>query len=540
MPRAQSANYSPEAAQRAIDFIACLKHTKGRWRGVPFVLPGWQADRIVKPLFGNVVPNPRFPSGSPRKTLRRYRKAFVTMGKKNGKSGLAAAMAADLLYADGEFGAEVYSGAASRDQATIIYRELKAMVKQVPELDALSQCYDSTKRIYVPSTESFYQALSADADYSDGVNPSGVIVDELHRHKSRELYDLLNEGSGTREQPLIIVITTAGVDQHSVCFEEWQYARQVAADPNLDSTFLPVLYEIPGDLSFDEIAADEKLWYLANPALGDFLDIEDLRKSVREAKQKPAQRLSTMRLRFNAWTQSETVWLPHEDWIACGSDLLTTIEERNRGRSGYGGLDLSSTQDFAAWRIVFPWEDGSRDTVGCCFIPEDTARKRKNYGQLLEWERGGHLCITPGNIIDYEFIEEQIRRDSEKYRIEEIGYDPWGSSQIIVDLDRDGFVMVPVRQGFATLSPPAKLLETYVAKHTLHHGGDPLLAWMAGNVTVEIDAAENIKPSKKKSAERIDGIVALIIAEERAMHYANFAAPECFSFTMEELQEAKA
>ncbi len=525
MKKAASAAFSPEAARRAVEFVGYLKHTKSPWKGVPFRLLEYQQKRLIEPMFGTLVPNPRYPAISQREHIRRYRKVFNAIGKKNGKSELAAAIGCVLLYADGEYGAEVYSGASSRDQATIIYRVMRSMAEQVPELRKISKFYDSTKRIYVPSTESFYQALSADADYSDGINPSGVIVDELHRHKNRELYDLLNEGSGTREQPLTVVITTAGVDQSSVCYEEWLYARRVAEDPAMDPTFLPVIFELPNTKdgkrhAFDEVAKDERLWYFANPALGEFLDIEDLRKSVREAKEKPAKQLSVMRLRFNEWTQAEVAWFGPGAWSACGADLLTAIEGRNCGRVAFGGIDLSSTQDFAGWRLVFPWDSGQEyDTTGVCFLPEATAQKRESrLGELMAWKNGGYLELTPGDVIDYEFIKKRIRADAERYEIKEIGYDPWNATQIAVDLQNEGFTMVPVRQGFSTLSSPSKLLESLVARKNLHHGGDPLLAWMAGNAMIETDAAENIKPSKKKSTERIDGIVALVIALERAMH----------------------
>lgn len=507
----RSSNFSPEAARRAIEFIGCLKHTKGSWRGVPFVLPGWQRE-IVERTFGTVRPS----RGARRKLVRQYRKLFLAVAKKNGKTGLASAFGAVGLYADDEFGAEVYSGAASRDQATLVYRELSAMIKQVPTLRKMSRFYDSVKRIYVPSTESFYQALSADADYSDGINPSMWIADELHRHKSRELYDLLNQGSGTREQPLGIVITTAGYDRTSVCWEEWQYAREVAAGKIEDPTFLSRVFEVPDEVDWGKLMEDESLWYLANPALGDFLDIEDLRKAVREANYKPAMQNSVRRLRFNQWTQAEEHWFESGQWEACGGIV---DEAKLQGRDCYGGLDLASTSDFAAWVLIFPREDQGFDVLPRLYLPEAAVERReRRRDQLQAWARHGYLTITPGNVVDYDWIKSQIHKDAEAFRIREIGFDPWTATQISVQLAEDGLTLVPVRQGFRTLSSPSKLLETLVAKRLINHGGHPVLSWMAGNATVEVGPTEEIKPSKRRSAEKIDGIVALITALERAMH----------------------
>lgn len=508
MAKAPSAVFSREAANRAIDFVGCLKHAKGAYRGVNFKLADWQRPDWEQ-VFGQMVPNPN--RDSRRKYLRRYRRWFKAIAKKNGKTEEAAGAGGVLLYADDEYGAEVYSAASSRDQATLVYQTLKGMVNQVPELRRMSKFYDSTKRIYVPSTESFFQALSADADYSDGINPSGVVVDELHRHKNRELYDLLKQGSDTREQPLLIVITTAGFDRTSVCFEEWEYARKVRDGLVSDPALYVSLYETPTDITWEQLAADESLWRLANPALGDFLHIEGLRDLVREANEKPALRNSVMRLRFNVWTQSETRWFSADAWAKCGG-LIGDMS----GKLCYGGLDLASVTDFAAWDLFFP--EGNK-VITKIFIPQAAVEKRSNMSaQLAGWAREGNLIVTPGDVIDYDFIKEQILRDSSTYQIAQIGYDPWSAMQIAIQLQNEGLNMVPVRQGFNTLSSPSKYLETLVAKGELNHGGHPVLAWMADNVTVEEDSAGNIKPSKKKSTEKIDGIAALVTALERAMH----------------------
>lgn len=511
----RSKSYSTSEAERAVRFIESLKLTKGQWRGVAFTLPPWQR-KITEELFGTMG----------RDGTRQYRKAFIAIPKKNGKTAFAAGLGLKLLCADGEEGAEVYSAAASRDQATLVYREMRDMARQTSPIKDRCRFFDSVKRIVYTSAsgaENIYQALSADADYSDGINPSGVIVDELHRHKTRDLYDLLNEGGGTRRQPLTVVITTAGVDRLSVCFEEWDYARKVKAGLIQDPTFYPVIYEMPEDADWH----NEAEWFKCNPALGDFLSVEDIRKSVREASEKPAKENSVRRLRFNQWTQSETRWFTRDAWDACGGIV---DEIKLAGAECYGGLDLATTSDFAAWVLVFPQEEGRYTVVSRFFLPQAAVEGRKQMtAQLEAWKKQGLLTVTTGDNLDYDFIKAQIIRDAQRFRIREIGFDPWLANQIAIQLaEGEGLTMVPVRQGFATLSSPSKMLENLVSNRTLNHGGHPLLRWMADNVVIETNADGAIKPSKKHSTEKIDGIAALVTALERAMHATETSVAMCY------------
>lgn len=513
----RSTTYSTEKAHSAVAFIESLKHTKGQYRGVQFLLADWQREWTEK-LFGTLTPDGR----------RQYRKAFLAVPKKSGKTALASGVGIKLLCADGEEGAEVYSAAASRDQATLVYREMRDMIKQIPRLKKRTRWYDSVKRIVYTTAsgaENTYQALSADADYSDGINPSGVIVDELHRHKNRELYDLLNEGGGTRRQPLTIVITTAGSDKSSVCYEEWEYARKVLTGVIDDPTFLPVIYEMPEGADWQ----DEAEWFKCNPALGDFLDIEDLRKSVREASEKPGKQNSVRRLRFNQWTSADSRWFDLGAWDACGGMI---DETKLYGRIAFGGVDLSSTEDFTAWQLVIPWEGSEGyDILTRAWIPRATLEKRTKQRAWLEGlEREGFLTVIPGDSIDPEYIENQILKDAERFEIREIGYDPWLAKHMAIKLEAQGLTCVPVRQGYGTLSAPSKLLERLVRDHKLNHGGHPLLRWMADVVMVETDANENIKPSKKASNDRIDCIAATVTALERAMHQEEQAAVSFVAF----------
>jgi phage terminase large subunit-like protein len=474
-----------------VQFIEGLPHTKGRWAGVKFKLADWQREEIIEPLFGTLNADGK----------RQYRTAYLEVGRKNGKSELAAAIALKLLVADGEQGAEIYGAAADRDQATIVFH-----------LNERLKIIDSQKRIVDAKSGSVYRAIPADAAGSHGFNASGVIFDEVHAQPSRELWDVLTTSTSAREQPLVFAITTAGYDRTSICWELHDYARKVLEGVVCDPTFFAWIRALPEDADW----TDERLWKLANPGLGDFRSVDELRDMVNRAKETPGLQNTVRRLYFSQWTQSESRWFDMARWRDCGGVIGDLA-----GQSCYGGLDLSSTGDFTSWVMVFD----DNKVIARSYLPEAAVKKRSPMRTQLEvWVREGWLTVTPGDVIDYDFIKAQILKDADTYDIREIGFDPWSAAQISVQLAAEGLVMVPVRQGFATMSAPAKLLETLVARGELNHGGNPILTWMADNCVIETDAGANIKPSKKRSTEKIDGIAALVTALERAMHAE--AAPE--------------
>lgn len=509
--KTRSSNFSPEVADKAVKFVESLPHTKGRWAGVPFKLADWQREEIIQPLFGTLNKDGK----------RQYRTAYLEVGRKNGKSELAAAIALKLLVADGEQGAEIYGAAADRDQATIVFHVAAEMVRRKPQLAARLKVIDSQKRIIDPKSGSFYRAIPADAAGSHGFNASGVIFDEVHAQPNRELWDVLTTSTSAREQPLVFAITTAGFDRQSICWELHDYATKVLNGVVRDPSFFAWIRALPEDADW----TDERNWKLANPGLGDFRSLDELREMVARAKETPALQNTVRRLYFSQWTQSESRWFDMDHWRSCGG-LLGDLT----GQECYGGLDLSSTGDFSAWVLYFP--EGQK-VIAQFYLPEAAVKKRSPMqAQLIAWQRSGDLTVTPGDVIDYEYIKQQIIRDAATYNIREIGYDPWSAAQISVQLASelgDG-VMVPVRQGFATMSAPAKLLETMVARGELNHGGHAVLAWMADNCVIETDAGANIKPSKKKSSEKIDGIVALVTALERAMHAETEVTVAAYSF----------
>lgn len=493
-----SSSFSPEAAGRAVRFIEALPHTKGRWAGVPFKLMDWQRSDIVEPLFGMLRPD----------GTRQYRTAYIELPRKNGKSELAAAVALKLLVADGEQGAEIYGAACDRDQASLVFNVAAEMVRRKPQLNSRLRIIASQKRIIDPKTGSFYRAIPADVAGSHGFNASGVIFDEVHAQPNRELWDVLTTSTAARDQPLVFAITTAGFDKTSICWELHELARQVIEGTLELPSFFGYIRSLPEDADW----TDEDLWAVANPGIDEFRSREELREKVQQALASPAMVNTVRRLYFNQWTRSESRWFDARRWKSCGG----VIGKIKRTTPCYGGLDLASTSDFAAWILFFP--EGRR--VLCkFFLPQAAVEKRAPMKATLEaWQREGWLTVTPGDAIDYEYIEAEIDKDSNRYNIREIGYDPWSALQTAIRLEGKGLVMVPVRQGFATMTAPSKELETMVVNGTLNHGGNPILTWMADNVVVETDANENIKPSKKKSSEKIDGIVALVNAIERWIH----------------------
>ena len=482
-------------AKDPIAFINALTHTKGAFAGQTFNLRPWQRS-IVKRLFKKRSDG-----------LRQYRTALVMMPRKSGKTELAAALAIYFLLADGETGAEVYSAAADRDQAGLVFGVAAQMVRNDPELDAACYIVESQKRIVHRDSGSFYRAISAEAYSKHGFNASAVIYDELHSAPSRDLYDVLSTSMGARKQPLLLAISTAGYDRHSILWELYSHAKKVQERPSLDPSFLPIIYEAPPDADW----TSKKVWKAANPALGDFRSMEDMQQACDRAKQIPAQENNFRRLYLNQWTEQDARWLSLTAWDACLADPKDLD-----GRRCYIGMDLSTTTDLTALVAVFPDVEGNGfDVRAQFFVPSDRMRERsrRDHVPYDEWARQGVLTATPGAVVDYDAIRRTLQAWAIRYDVQMLGFDPWNATDVTVKLQQqDGFVCVSMRQGFATLSAPTKSLEQAVLSRRLRHDGHPLLRWNVGNVAVETDAAGNLKPSKSKSHERIDGVVALIMA----------------------------
>ena len=500
--------FDANKAQRAVEFIRCLKHTKGQWRGVPFDLLPWQ-DSIIRDLFGTVKEN----------GYRQYNSAYIEIPKKNGKSELAAAVALLMTCGDGEWGAEVYGCASDRQQASIVFDVAVDMVEQCPALRKRIKPVMSVKRLAYKPTNSFYQVLSAEAYTKHGLNVHAVVFDELHAQPSRDLYDVMTKGSGdARLQPLFFLITTAGTDRNSICWEVHQKAMDILEGRKVDPTFYPVIYGIEDDADW----GIEDNWCKANPSLGHTIDIEKVRSAYLSARENPAEENLFRQLRLNQWVKQSVRWMPMHAWDECA---FAVDPEVLRGRICYGGLDLSSTTDVTAFVLVFPPMDEADKFIVLPFfwIPADnlSVRVRRDHVPYDNWERQGHLKTTEGNVVHYGFIETFIEELNTRYHIKEIAFDRWGAVQMVQNLEGMGFTVVPFGQGYKDMSPASKELMKLTLEKKLAHGGHPVLRWMMDNVYVRTDPAGNIKPDKEKSTERIDGAVAMIMALDRAIRNEN-------------------
>ena len=494
--------FDDKAAQRAIDFFhECLTFTAGEWMGKPFILQPWQS-AIVANTFGWKRSDGR----------RRYREVFIFVPRKNGKSELAGGLGNFLAFADKEPAAQVYCAAAEREQARLVFTAAKSMVQNEPHLKRRSNVYQSS--IVVPETSSALKVISAEAYSKHGLNAHGVIIDELHAQPDRELVDVLVTSTGARRQPLIIYITTADFDRESICNEKYDYACKVRDGVINDAAFLPVIFEA----SRDEDWTDPAIWAKANPNLGVSVSTEYLERECKRAKEEPSYENTFKRLHLNMSTQQDVRWISLEAWDAPGNSA-TFNEASLRGRECWMGLDLSTTLDITALVLLFKDKDGGVTILPKFWIPEANARKRERRDRVpyTTWARQGHLTMTPGDVIDYDYVRTCIGDLKKVFKIKEIAVDPWNASQLVTQLQGDHFAVQMFGQGYKDMTSPSKELEKLVISGKFRHGRNPIMRWMASNVAVEIDAAGNIKPSKKKSTERIDGIVAAVMALGRAM-----------------------
>ena len=499
--------YDKERADHAVAFIENLRHTKGLWAGQPFYLLDWQED-LIRNIFGVIKKN----------GYRQFNTAFIELPKKSGKSELAAAVALYMLCADGEQSAEIYGCATDRQQAGIVFSVALDMILQCPALKKRVKIAESQKRIIYEPTRSVYQVLSSEVASKYGYNVHACIFDELLGQPNRKLYDVMTKGSGAaRKQPLNFVITTAGSDKNSICYEVHSKALDILEGRKYDPTFYPVVYGAPEDADW----TDPKVWRAANPSLGVTVDEEYLRLACESAKQNPAEEMLFRQFFLCQWTSTAVRWMPMDKWDRCA---FPVDADSLRGRTCYGGLDLSSTTDITAFVLVFPPLDEADkyQILPFFWIPEDNIgqRVRRDHVPYDVWERQGFLYTTEGNVVHYGFIESFIEELGMKYNIREIAFDRWGAVQMTQNLEALGFTVVPFGQGFKDMSPPTKELMKLTLEERIAHGGHPVLRWMMDNIFVKTDPAGNIKPDKEKSTEKIDGAVALIMALDRALRHS--------------------
>ncbi|WP_051275777.1 terminase TerL endonuclease subunit [Desulfovirgula thermocuniculi] len=404
-----------------------------------------------------------------------------------------------------------------RDQAKIVWDEAANMVKRSPALAKRVKVLSGKANMHITETRSKFEPLGADADTLDGLNVHGAIVDELHAHKTRAVWDVLETATGARRQPLMFAITTAGTDQNSICYELHEYAAGILKGTVQDDTFFAYIATIDEGDDW----ADPKAWAKANPNLGVSVKLDDLERKCEKAKKLPAAQNTFLRLHLNVWTQQVNRWIDLALW---DEQAGIVVEEELRGRICYGGLDLSSVQDITAWVLVFPHEDDPETVDVLCrfWVPEARLHDDHNRyrDQYRAWARQGYLKVIPGNVIDYSFIKAQVLKDAQTFRLVDLNIDRlFQSHQLAVELMEEGLTVVGMGQGFTSMAAPMKEFGRRLLARKIRHGGNPVLRWMADNVAVKQDAAGNLKPDKASSQGKIDGIVALVMALDRAMRH---------------------
>ena len=502
--------FDPDAAIRPIQFFEnFLQHDIGKWAGDPFILSDWQQS-VVGNLFGWLRPD----------RTRRFRSGLIELPRKCGKSHLAAGLALYCLIADNENGASVVAAASTRDQASIVFGIAKRFVERDETLSKHCKIYRNA--ITVESTGSSMKAISSDSGTAHGLNLSACIMDELHvwtKPDARELYEALVTSQGARNQPINIAITTAGTAEPTLWRDVHNFARGIQSGDVVDSSFLPAIWAAGKDDAWD----DPEVWRRVNPALGVTVQEEFYEQECAKAKALPSYANAFRRLYLNQPTESLDRWLSMEHYDECEERM--SFDEL-QGRVCYAGLDLSSTLDLTALVLVFPRTDEEGkgyDVVPFFFVPADNIHKRSRDDHVPYniWrdegdEHGKFLIATEGDVIDYAYIRKKINELGKIYNIKEISIDRWNATALSVELQQDGFNVAFCGQGFRSLSAPSKELEANIIGKRFRHGKHPVLRWNASVCSHEQDAAGNVKPSKKRSNEKIDGIAAAVNAIGRA------------------------
>jgi phage terminase large subunit-like protein len=485
-----------EAEKRLAFYEHCATHVKGELAGKPFLLGDWQK-AIIGCSFG----------WKRADGTRRYREVYVLVPRKNGKSTMMAPLPLMGLTIDGEEGAEIYSAAADRMQAALVFDQAKAMALRDSELSKRLKVHKYS--ISNEATNSLYKPLSSDAHRQHGLNVHMGVLDEIHSMPNAELAEVIQTGTGARKQPILFYITTADYMRESFANTIYDYAKNVLEGTVDDPSFLPVVYEA----DVDDDWTDPTVWAKANPNLGVSVSEEYIERECKKAKSNPSYENTFRRLHLNVRNEQDIRWLQLHLFDECPSEPPT--EEELLGSPCWGGLDLASTTDLTAFALYWPEFNYAKVQ---CWLPEQNYLQKRNQILYGGWVKDGSICITPGSAVDYGWVRNHVLECADKYRLQDIGYDPWNATQIAIQLqDEDGLNMVQFRQGFASMNEPSKALERMIVERKFNHGGDRCLRWMISNATKKDDPAGNIKPDKSTSSQKIDGVVATIMAIGRSM-----------------------
>lgn len=477
-----------------IKFCSLLKHTRGEFAGKPFELLPWQAEFFDRLL------------GTRREDgLRQYRRAFVGVSRKNGKSTLLSALGLFMLIMDGEPGAEVIVAAGDRAQAGILHTSAKHFIESCPSLSRRCRIYRNS--IVVPETQSTFLCVSADATLKHGLFPSCVLLDEIHVHPSSELADVLETGMGARRQPVTVYITTAGLTLGGWAHRLWERAVKIQNGELDDPTFLPMVFAAdPEDDPFDLETVKK-----ANPSLGATLNLDYFRGWIDRARASVQDEVTYRTLHLGQWCSSENKWLRTGTFEKCMVPLRPTED-----RPCFAGLDLSSTQDTTAFTAVWPDEDGTFDVYSHVFIPEERAveKERTDKVPYRDWAKAGWVTMTEGDVVDYDVVRKFVLDFADKHLLRSLAIDRWNATAIVTQLTAESIDVRPMGQGYASLSSPTKATEACILKSGLRTGDNKCLQWQISNCTTKSDPAGNIKLVKPDSHSpgRIDAAVALVMA----------------------------
>jgi len=496
--------FDRDAAQHRLDFYRFCKHSKGEWAGQVLSPEPWQ-QFIDWNIFG----------WKQADGTRRFRTAYTAVARKNGKSTQLASTGLYLAFFDDEPGAEVYTAATKMDQATIIHSESTRMVKASSSLRGLINVFKNTLTCEAKSQK--YVPLGQDSNTSDGLNVHAALIDEYHAHPDSGMYDVLKTGMGSRRQPLMYLITTAGFEKDYPCFEMEGRIKRILDGSEVDDTVFGMVYSLDTGDSWE----DSSLWIKANPNLGVSKKLQTMEDDFKEAFSMPSKQNNFKTKHLNEWTEAQTRWITQDVWSKNNGPVDA---DGLAGRRCWGGLDLSTTTDLSAWVLCFPPEtkDDKYQFLYRFFLPQDNMRERElrekvNYST---WIRNGLITATPGNVIDYDFIKHQIQEDAKKYDLIEADFDPYNATGLITDLMQEGVECVEFRQGFLSMSPACKEFERKVLGAELATSGNPVMNWMIACTETVSDPASNIKivkPERGKTGKHVDGVIASVMAFWRAV-----------------------
>ena len=482
-----------KAGERIIHFAQKLKHTKDKWAGQPFLLEPWQMF-VLYNGYGWKRANGK----------RRFTTIYIRVARKNGKTAIASTVGLYGLYAEGISRAEVYSVATTRDQAKLCFSDAVAIVK-CTALNKRLKCYRDS--IAYEDKGSFFKPLSADYGIHDGYSPSTVLVDEYHAHKDNGMLDVMKSGEAAREEPMNFIITTSGFNKNYPCYAFDKNVKNVICGITQDESLFGMIYEMDEGDDW----RDPKNWYKANPNLGISVSIDYLAEQVQDALNRPEAVVNVKTKNLNMWVDAEDTWILDNKWMETS---VTEDDSLLQGMECWGGLDLSNVSDITAFVLIFKDEEGRLYLKPYFWIPEDTLKEKiaKENVFYAEWVQKGYVKVTPGNVVDYDYIRTDIDKIADEYNVQSIAYDRWNSSQMVINMQSDGFTMSPFGQGYGSMSAPTKEFEKMVLNKKLEHFGNPVLRWMMSSVAIQRDPAGNIKPDKRKSSQKIDGVVASIMA----------------------------